>query len=161
MKRIIATPEAGRVQQGFTLIELMVVVVIVAILAAVAYPSYMQYTMKANRSAAQSHLLSVANIQERYMLDARQYFSIPVAAGCTNPPTPPTAAEVGVMPPNEVSKNYTIAICANSAATPPSYLITATPIGGQLTNDTACGNLTLTQAAVKGISGTGTVVTCW
>ncbi len=75
MKRIIATPEAGRVQQGFTLVELMIVVAIVAILAAVGYPSYMQYTIKANRSAAQSYMLGVANTQERYMLDARQYFS--------------------------------------------------------------------------------------
>ncbi len=157
MKRIIATPEAGRAQQGFTLIELMIVVAIVAILAAVAYPSYMQYTMKANRSAAQSYLLSVANKQEQYMLDARQYFSTSI--GCTNILT---ASAAGVTPPNEVSRNYTIDICANSAATPPSYLITATPIGGQLTGDTQCGSLTLRQTGEKGVLlATGTAATCW
>lgn len=62
-----------KMQQGFSLIELMIAVAIAGILATIAYPSYTRYVTKSNRSAAESFIMTVSNKQEQYMLDARQY----------------------------------------------------------------------------------------
>ena len=48
-------------KNGFSLMELMIVLAIVAILVALALPSYTRYVLKANRGEAQQLLLNWSN----------------------------------------------------------------------------------------------------
>lgn len=53
-------------KNGFTLIELMIVVVMIAVLAAIAYPSYQQYILRSNASLAEAEMQRIAQDLERY-----------------------------------------------------------------------------------------------
>lgn len=56
----------SRSTQGFTLIELMVVVVMIAIVATIAIPSYQEYVRRSNLAAAQQEMQKIAAMLERH-----------------------------------------------------------------------------------------------
>ncbi len=59
--------------QGFTIVELLIVVVVIAILAAITIVSYNGITNRANASAAQSAAASVQKKAEAYNAENSQY----------------------------------------------------------------------------------------
>lgn len=59
--------------QGFSLIELMIVVAVIGILAAVAVPQYNQYVLKSKLAEARAELSDARVRMERYFQDNRRY----------------------------------------------------------------------------------------
>src|SRR5438093_12122659 len=68
-----------REEQGFTLIELMVVVLIIAILIAIAIPTFLGARKRAQDRAAQSNLRNALTAEKTYYTD-KQVYSADVAA---------------------------------------------------------------------------------
>ena len=75
---------AGR-EDGFTLIELMVVVLIIAILIAIAVPTFLGARQRAQDRAAQSVLRNALTAEKTYYTDNQTYTGDPAALKAIEP----------------------------------------------------------------------------
>jgi len=144
-----------RRQFGITLIELMVVVAIIAIISAFAYPSYQRYVIKAKRTVAQNALLQIADRQQQFFMDNKRFTADLTDLGfLADPHVVDDDGNTTVA--GDAQAVYSLSLSNVTATT---WTITAAPLNGQLTRDTYCGSLSITQAGTKG--KTGASDNCW
>jgi type IV pilus assembly protein PilA len=67
-----------RKNEGFTLIELMIVIAIIGILAAIAIPQFSAYRTRSYNSAAEADIRNAATAQEAYYVDNQTYKQDPL-----------------------------------------------------------------------------------
>lgn len=114
-----------RKENGFTLLELMIVVAIIAILAAIALPSYQDYITRSKFQEATSTLADLRVKMEQYFMDNRRYNVGGTAGTCGIP---------GGLTPTVPGAKYFTFTCASSNAAgagDQQFVITATGITAQ------------------------------
>ena len=131
-------------QQGFSLIELVVVMGIAAILTMIAVPSYQQSVIKGRRAEARVVINDTAQRLERCYTQFGAYD----ADDCPIDDADEILSQGGF---------YTLTVDIPDAAT---YPLTADPEGAQADDD-KCGSLSLTNTGVRDRTGTDDLERCW
>lgn len=136
--------------EGFSLIELMLVLVVMGILAAVAIPSYQGYVSKGRRSDAVAAVASVQQAQERLRANQPNY------AG--------QLSDLGISA-TTASGHYAVDLSSADAV---GYVVVVTPTpGGLQANDAPCASMKMTMSKGNAIytatrrDGTANDTECW
>ena len=154
-------PKGNLNADGFTLIELMVVVAIIGILASIAYPSYVSSVQKSKRTGAKVAIMEVAQAQERYFSVNMQYaYNLTTLQASSG-------ANLGD------NDDYTITVAGNksdgtvctSSEVCVTYTVTAVPkTTSPQDNDSSCKKFTLTHTGIQAAEDSGATDTssvCW
>jgi prepilin-type N-terminal cleavage/methylation domain-containing protein len=128
MRRHILKTQILKTQQGFTLIELMIVVAIIGILAAVAIPAYQDYTFKSKFS----EVVSVGSAYQTAVAACAQELGTVTGCDTSTYGIPATQATTHVK--SVAVKDGTITITPTATTSESSTLILIPTLGvGALT----------------------------
>lgn len=130
--------------QGFSLIEILVVLTIIGILVSVEITNYSQLFVEQRRNTAKSALLQLASEMENF------YFQHHTYQGADSP--------VLLALDKSANRHYQFLITEQSAI---GFQLAAIPQGQQAQQDLRCGTLLFNSAGEKQISGSGTLSECW
>jgi len=144
--------------QGFTLIEVMVVVAIIGILATIVYPTYQESVRKARRAEGRAALMQLMQQEERYYSQNTSYIGFSSASSDAN-----EVKFKWFSGDSAPASSYEISAAACSDDVIQNcVLLTAQPGTSNVNKghtDTACGNLMLSSTGAKTASGNAT--NCW
>jgi type IV pilus assembly protein PilE len=141
---------------GFTLIELMMVIVILSVLLGIGVPSYRQYIQRANRADGTTALLRLSAAQERIFIANGTYA---------------TTAQLAAAPPAGLGLDgtergyYELAIVAGAGGITAGYTASATAIAGEnQADDDDCNSFTINERGQRAAftdGGANSTDDCW
>jgi type IV pilus assembly protein PilA len=147
-----------RKQEGFTLIELMIVVAIIGILAAIAIPNFLRYQAKSRQSEAKTNLGAIFVAETAYFSEQSRYGSFQeigyALAGTTNRYTYRSPAAGGAAG-SANSNNVDRIVCGLPATCPGAP--PAEGGGGGVVSNASTVTVAFTASAVADLDSDATI----